>query len=73
MTVVRQVPVWRPGPATWGAKPSSAKAATLSSTVIPRSEPATSAPYTDLGRRFLARRCASATVSNHLSAIPNLS
>ncbi len=56
-------------PATCGAKPSSANAATLSSTVMPRSEPATSAPYTDLGRRFLARRCASATVSNHLLAI----
>ena len=31
-------------PATCGAKPSSPKAATLSSTVIPFSEPATSAP-----------------------------
>ena len=31
-------------PATCGAKPSSPKAATLSSTVIPRSEPAISAP-----------------------------
>ena len=50
--------------ATCGRKPSSRKAATLSSTVMPCSEPATSAMYTDLGRRFLARRCASATVSN---------
>ncbi len=31
-------------PATWGAKPSSLNAATLSSTVTPRSEPAMSAP-----------------------------
>ena len=51
-------------PATCGAKPSSAKAAMLSSTVRPRSEPATSAPYTDAGSRLLARRWASATVSN---------
>ena len=51
-------------PATCGAKPSSPKAAMLSSTVRPRSEPATSAPYTDFGSRFFARRCASATVSN---------
>ena len=56
-------------PATWGANPSWPKAATLSSKVVPRSEPATSAPYTDLGRRRLARRCASATVSNHAFAI----
>src|ERR1700685_120082 len=41
----------------------------LSSSVRPRSEPAISAPYTDLGRRFSARRWASATVSNHLFAI----
>lgn len=53
-------------PATCGAKPSSEKAAMLSSTVSPFSEPATSAAYTDLGRRFFARRCASATVSNHV-------
>ena len=45
----------------------------LSSRVRPRSEPAINAPYTDLGRRFLARRWASATVSNHLLAIANLS
>ena len=30
----------------------------------PRSEPATNAPYTELGSRFLARRWATATVSN---------
>jgi hypothetical protein len=59
-------------PAVCGAKPSSANAATLSSTVSPRSEPATSAPYTPLGRRFFARRCASATVSNHGFAIVDL-
>ena len=35
---------WLLSPATCGANPSSAKAAVLSSTVIPRSEPATSAP-----------------------------
>ena len=43
--------------------------AVLSSAVSPRSEPATSAPYTPLGSRFFARRCASATVSNHAFAI----
>ncbi|NIL87599.1 hypothetical protein RhoFasGS6_05026 [Rhodococcus fascians] len=52
-------------PATCGANPSSPNAAMLSSTVNPRSEPATSAAYTDFGKRFFARRCASATVSNH--------
>ncbi len=31
-------------PATWGANPSSPKAAMLSSSVVPRSEPATRAP-----------------------------
>src|ERR1700730_2988496 len=56
-------------PATCGAKPSSLNALTLSLTVRPFSEPATSAPYTDLGRRFFARRCATATVSNHALAI----
>ena len=35
----------------------------------PRSEPATSALYTDLGSRLRARRCASATVSNQAFAI----
>ena len=59
-------------PATCGAKPSSPNAATLSSTVTPRSEPAISAPYTDLGSRFLARRCATATVSNHALAMSAL-
>jgi hypothetical protein len=58
-------------PATCGAKPSSAKAAVLSSTVSPRAEPATSAPYTPLGSRRFARRWASATVSNHAFAIPD--
>ena len=55
-------------PATCGAKPSSENAATLSRAVTPCSAPATSAPYTDLGSRRLARRCATATVSNHLLA-----
>src|SRR3954463_4403214 len=55
-------------PAVCGANPSSAKAAMLSSTVSPRSEPATSAPEPPLGSRFLARRCASATDSNHAFA-----
>ena len=41
-----------------------AKCPTLSMTVSPFSEPAASAPQTGLGSRFLARRCASATVSN---------
>jgi hypothetical protein len=41
----------------------------LSSIVNPLSEPATRAPYTEAGRRFLARRWATATVSNHLFAI----
>ncbi len=52
-------------PATCGAKPSSLNASTLSLTVSPFSEPAISAPYTDLGSRLRARRCAAATVSNH--------
>src|SRR5258707_13055755 len=56
-------------PATCGAKPSSLNASTLSLTVSPSSEPAISAPYTDLGRRLRARRCATATVSNHALAI----
>ena len=56
-------------PATCGANPSSANASTLSRIVTPASAPAISAPYTDLGRRFFARRCATATVSNHLLAI----
>ena len=51
--------------ATCGAKPSSPNALRLSSMVSPFSEPATSAMYTDLGSRFFALRCASATVSNH--------
>ena len=42
-------------PMTCGAKPSSAKASTLSATVTPFSLAANSAAYTGLGRRFLAR------------------
>ncbi len=56
-------------PATCGANPSSPNAATLSLIVAPASAPAISAPYTDFGRCLLARRCATATVSNHLLAI----
>ena len=52
-------------PATCGAKPISRNAASLSSIVCPRSEPATSAPYTGAGNRLRARRCATATDSNH--------
>ncbi len=48
-----------------GRNPSSENALTLSSSVMPCSEPATSARYTERGSRFFARRCASATVSNH--------
>ena len=59
-------------PAVCGANPISAKAAMLSAALSPRSDPATSAPYTPLGSRFLARRCASATVSNHALAIVDL-
>ena len=47
-----------------GRNRSSLNAATLSFRVTPRSAPATSAMYTDLGSRFFARRCASSTVSN---------
>ena len=56
-------------PAMCGANPSSPKAAVLSSMVNPRSEPAIRALYTDFGNRFFARRCASATVSNHFLLI----
>ena len=56
-------------PAVFGAKPSSLNAAVLSLTVTPASAPATSAPYTDAGRCRLARRWATATVSNHLLAM----
>ena len=52
-------------PAMWGAKPSSPKAATLSARVRPRSDPARMARCTERGRRFSARRSASATDSNH--------
>ena len=45
-------------------------AAVLSATVVPRSEPATSAPYTPVGSRRFARRCASATVSNQPPTAP---
>src|SRR6478736_5123328 len=56
---------WLLRPATCGAKPSSPNASTLSLSVRPNSDPATSAMYTDFGIRRFARRCASATVSNH--------
>ncbi len=52
-------------PAACGVNPSSPNAATLSLSVAPCSEPATIDQYTDFGSRFLARRCATATVSNH--------
>ena len=51
--------------ATCGRNRSSPNAATLSSMVRPASAPATRARYTDRGSRRLARRWASATVSNH--------
>src|SRR5674476_180935 len=61
-------------PATCGANPSSANAAVLSLYDTPFSEPASNALYTDFGSRFLACRCASATVSNHaFLPITNLS
>ena len=53
-------------PATCGAKPSWANDAVLSAYDDPLSDPASRAPYTDGGSRFLARRCASATVSNQV-------
>ncbi len=52
-------------PAACGVNPSSPNAATLSFSVAPCSDPATTDQYTDFGSRFLARRCAAATVSNH--------
>jgi len=52
-------------PATCGAKPSSENAATLSSSVRPRSVPARIALNTELGSVRFARRSASATLSNH--------
>ena len=52
-------------PATCGATPSSRKASSFSATVWPRSDPATSASYTGAGSRLRARRCATATDSNH--------
>ena len=48
-----------------GANRSSLNAARLSCSVTPFSAPATSAMYTDLGSRRLARLRASSTVSNH--------
>ena len=48
-----------------GVNRSSLNAATLSWSVTPFSVPATSAMYTDLGRRRLALLRASSTVSNH--------
>ena len=53
-------------PATCGAKPSWSNESRLSFAERPFSEPATMAPYTDVGRCFCARRWATATVSNHL-------
>jgi len=53
-------------PATCGANPSWAKDAVLSAYDVPASDPASSAPYTDGGSRFFARRCASATDSNQV-------
>src|SRR5215472_2875825 len=63
MTVVAS---WRSAgrPATCGRKRSSENARTLSCMVTPASVPATTARYTDRGSCRLARRCASATVSN---------
>src|ERR1700756_5528867 len=52
-------------PPTCGVNPSSPNAATLSVSVAPCSDPATIDQHTDFGSRFLARRCATATVSNH--------
>src|SRR4029077_341587 len=52
-------------PPACGANPSSPNAATLSFSVAPCSDPATIDQYTDFGSCFLARRCATATVSNH--------
>src|SRR6195952_2165111 len=54
-------------PITCGAKPSSANASTLSETDPPFSLAEINDEYADLGSRFLARCCAMATVSNHLS------
>src|SRR5580693_2236665 len=62
-------------PATCGANPSSPNAATLSASVAPCSDPATTDQYTDFGNRFLARRSASATVSSHplpIAVLPGL-
>ena len=55
---------WAGAPPTCGANPSSPNAATLSASVMPASEPAMSAEYTDFGSRRLARRWATATDSN---------
>jgi hypothetical protein len=52
-------------PPACGVNPSSPNAATLSFSVAPCSDPATIDQYTDFGSCFLARRCATATVSNH--------
>src|SRR5689334_7056576 len=56
-------------PPACGANPSSPNAATLSFSVAPCSDPATIDQYTDFGSCLLARRCATATVSNHLLLI----
>ena len=52
--------------ATCGRSRSSENALTLSFIVTPASAPATRAMYTDFGSRRLARRWASATVSNQV-------
>src|SRR5580693_7636807 len=62
-------------PAACGANPSSPNAATLSLSVAPCSDPATTDQYTDFGSRLRARRSASATVSNHplpIAVLPGL-
>src|SRR5580700_2146900 len=56
-------------PATCGAKPRRSKDSRLSREESPFYDPATNAAYTDLGKRFSARRWATATDSNHLLAI----
>src|SRR6201993_4908505 len=62
-------------PPTCGVTPRSPNAATLSFSVAPCSDPATIDQYTDFGSCFLARRRATATVSNHpllIAILPGL-
>src|ERR1700758_3062049 len=56
---------WAGCPTACGVNPSSPNAASLSFSVAPCSDQAPTDQYTDFGSRFLARRCATATVSNH--------